>query len=246
MAEANTNINTQSNMPQNIAKVGVNTSSYQSVSSSTTGYHYSKLAEEFGALLAVLLLVFFVVKWDRGRRPVQVVKAEEDDDVEETLVVKPIVKKEQKEEHPPENPFLQEVPIKPTTQTTQTSVALLAVSVRVKDIKKSDSVAMWFKQASCYWVGEERAWQKVLANLRKRGVNAQEPIFLKEVETQEDNFDVIIVYRSIFWRAKPRLDTFLAVVNVVRDASPNSKEVDYYCYPRELNLLNKEFGFRKA
>ena len=214
MAEANTNINTQSNMPQNIAKVGVNTSSYQSVSSSTTGYHYSKLAEEFGALLAVLLLVFFVVKWDRGRRPVQVVKAEEDDDVEETLVVKPIVKKEQKEEHPPEssfleekpsledrsvqvvkaeedddveetlvvkpivkkeqkeehppeNPFLQEVPIKPTTQTTP-SVALLAVSVRVKDIKKSDSVAMWFKQASCYWVGEERAWQKVLANLRKR------------------------------------------------------------------------------
>ena len=246
MAEANTNINTQSNMPQNIAKVGVNTSSYQSVSSPTTGYHYSKLGEEFGALLAVLLLVFFVVKWDRGRRPVQVVKAEEDDGVEETSIVKPIVKKEQKEEHPPENPFLQEVSIKPTTQTTQTSVALLAVSVRVKDIKKSDSVAMWFKQASCYWVGEERAWQKVLANLRKRGVNAQEPIFLKEVETQEDNFDVIIVYRSIFWRAKPRLDTFLAVVNVVRDASPNSKEVDYYCYPRELNLLNKEFGFRKA
>ena len=143
-----TEANAQSNVPQNVAGVGVSTASQQSVSP-TTGHHYGKLGEEFGALLAILLLVFFVVKWDRGRRPVQVVKTKKNDSIEET----PIVKKEQKKELFPENPSLQEAPIKPPTQS---SIVLLAVSVRVKDIKKSDSVTVWFKQASCYWVGEER------------------------------------------------------------------------------------------
>ncbi|MBQ5479293.1 MAG: dynamin family protein [Acetobacter sp.] len=175
--------------------------------------------------------VDFALRQSRTRQHVRVV--EKDHRLEEN----------QKRSFPSQSHLPREVPA--IELSSQKSVVFLAVSVRVKNIKKSDSVTMWFKQASCYWAGDEEAWQKLSRNLEKVGVRTQEPVCLEDVEQQEDNTDIIIVFRSTQWKEKSKLDTFLGIINVMRDSAPHPNEVNYYLYPRKINLLNQEFGFRK-
>ena len=186
---------------------------------------YTKLGEIGGVLLGIILIVVFALKWVKGRQRVEEeTQLQESSSQQEKL----LVEEEEKKIVSPGKPVY------------------LAVSVRVKDVKKNDTVIAWFRHASSYWIGEERAWKKLLSNLEKMGLEKQRFIFFNDIALQEDNVDVIIAFRAIWPDNKARVDTFLTVIDIIKEADPHPNEVTYYLYPRKVNLLGKEFGFRKG
>lgn len=119
------------------------------------------------------------------------------------------------------------------------------VSVRVKDIKKSDSITECCKYTSSYWIGKEVEWKKLLEDLQRAGAHDSLP--LEEVKKQEDDTDLIVAFRSMWQVHKPQPNTFLGLVKAVKKADPDpTNDISYYIYPRQLNLLEKEFGFQKG
>ncbi|MBR2124200.1 MAG: hypothetical protein IJ934_03345 [Acetobacter sp.] len=122
---------------------------------------------------------------------------------------------------------------------------VFALSLSVGDIKKigeKTNLKAYVRQALSYWVGEEKEWGELLKKLEKENVKE---LSFSELTKQDDSVDAIII-SCVNMRQNDENGTFLAFVNTVEKLDKISQDIKFYTYPRKLNILSKEFGFRKG